>query len=211
MENSQSPAEDSPSTTEQRAADIAEEFEYTQTRAKEALYLSQAHQQRAYNKGRLTAEFEEGDLVVLNPHSLELLRNEKGRGKKLLMKYDGPFEVIRKLSPVTYQIRLPASYGMHPILNIAHLERYLKSPSSLGERPTRNLNRDSFDVHEEWEVECIVNERLRKSGKGRQVREFKTRFKGFGPNYDEWLTKAMLRNAPEVLSSWERGKGVSKH
>ena len=203
VENSQSHLEDSPSTTEQRAADIAEEFEYTRTRAKEALYLSQAHQQRAYNKGRLTTEFEEGDWVVLNPHSLELLRSEKGRGRKLLMKYDGPFEIIRKLSPVTYQIRLPASYGMHPILNIAHLEKYVKSPDALGDRPTHRLGREDFDIHEEWEVECIVNERLRKTGKGRKVREFKTRFKGFGPNYDKWLTKAMLRNAPEVLLQWE--------
>ena len=124
------------------------------------------------------------------------------------MKYDGPFEIIRKLSPVTYQIRLPASHGMHPILNIAHLEKYVKSPDALGDRPMRRLGREDFDIHEEWEVECIVNECLRKTGKGRKVREFKTCFKGFGPNYDEWLTKAMLRNAPEVLLQWERTWGV---
>ncbi|KAJ3780191.1 hypothetical protein GGU10DRAFT_230007, partial [Lentinula aff. detonsa] len=72
--------------------------------AKEAIFLSQIFQQRAYNKGRLVMEFNEGDLVVLNPHSLELLQKEKGQGKKLLMKYDGPFKIIRKLSPVTYQL-----------------------------------------------------------------------------------------------------------
>jgi hypothetical protein len=52
------------------------------------------------------------------------------------MKYDGPFEIIRKLSPVTYQLRLPVSYGIHPILNIAHLETYYKSPPELGDRPS---------------------------------------------------------------------------
>lgn len=79
-------------------------FEGDQTRTKEALLLSQIYQQRAYNKGRLIKEFEEGDLVVLNPHSLDLLKAEKGCGNKLLMRYDGPFEVIRKLSPVTHQL-----------------------------------------------------------------------------------------------------------
>src|SRR5258705_336951 len=51
---------------------------------------------------RFAPEFDEGDLVLLNPHSLSLLRNETGCGKKLLMKYDGPFEVIQKLSAVSY-------------------------------------------------------------------------------------------------------------
>ena len=91
-------------------------------RAQEALILGQHFQKRAYNKGRLALEFSEGDSVLLNPHSLSLLRNEKGRGKKLLMKYDRPFEVIQKLSPVSYRLRMPASYGIHPIINIAHLE-----------------------------------------------------------------------------------------
>jgi len=113
----------------EEAQNMVENFNTNCTCAKESLYLAQEHQRRAYNKGRLMTEFNEGDLVVFNPHSLELLREEKGRGKKLLMKYDGPFEIIRKLSPVTYQLRLPASYGMHPILNIAHLEPYDKSPA----------------------------------------------------------------------------------
>jgi hypothetical protein len=116
-------------------------FEAERTRAKEALLLAQIHQEKAYNNGRLLREFEVGDLVVLNPHSLELLRKEKGRGKKLLIKYDGPFEVNRKLSPVTYQLRMPASYGIHPVLNIAHLEAYSQSPKEFGERPTKGLMR----------------------------------------------------------------------
>ncbi|KAI5885659.1 uncharacterized protein SCHCODRAFT_02446274, partial [Schizophyllum commune H4-8] len=97
---------------------MIEHFEADRSRAKEALLLAQIAQRKDYNRGRRVEEFEEGELVVLNPHSLQLLRNEKGRGKKLLMKYDGPFEIIRKISPVTYQLRLPESYGMHPILNI---------------------------------------------------------------------------------------------
>lgn len=88
----------------QKAIKMWENFECNHTRAKEVLLLSQVHQQRAYNKGRLLKEFNEGDLVVLNPHSLDLLKMEKGRGNKLLMRYDGPFEIIWKLSLVTYQL-----------------------------------------------------------------------------------------------------------
>ena len=94
------------------------------TGAQEALMLGQHFQRHSYNKGRLSSEFQEGDLVLLNLHSLSLLRNETGRGRKLLMKYDGPFEIIQKLSAVSYRLRMPQSYRIHPVLNIAHLERY---------------------------------------------------------------------------------------
>ena len=73
-------------------------------------------------------EFEEGEKVLLDPHLLSLLRTEKGKGRKLLVKYDGPFEIIKKISPISYQLKMAASYGIHPVLNIAHLEKYQTSP-----------------------------------------------------------------------------------
>ena len=74
-------------------------------------------------------------MVLINPHSLSLLKSEKGQGKKLLMKYDGPFEVMKKLSPVSYRLRMAASYGIHSVLNIAHLEKYQASPPEFGVWP----------------------------------------------------------------------------
>lgn len=189
------------------AQEMTDHFEAVRTRAKESLLLAQIFQKRAYNNGQLIEEFEEGDLVVLNPHSLNLLREEKGRGRKFLMKYDGPFEIIRKLSPVTYQLRLPASYGMHPILNIAHLERYSKSPEEFGERPFKALNRADFEDMKEDEIEHIVAKRLRKSG-NRHIKEYKVRWLGFGPEWDEWKTRHGLRNAPKVLEQWESSRGA---
>ena len=141
---------------------------------------------------------------MLNPPSLELLRNEKGRGKKLLMKYDRPFEILRKLSPVTYHLWLPTLYGIHLIINIAHLEKYMPSDPKWGIQPKQSLNWHDFEVLEEVEVECIVNERMRKTKKGRKIQEFKVRFVGFGPEDDKWLTKTKLRNAPDILKDWDR-------
>jgi len=85
-------------------------------------------------------------MVLINPHSLSLLKSEKGRGKKLLMKYDGPFEIMKKLSPVSYRLRMPASYGIHPVLNIAHLEKYQASPTEFGVQHQKSLNHEDFDV-----------------------------------------------------------------
>ena len=114
------------------ALEMSEAFHTARHQAQKALMLGQHFQRRSYNKGQLSSKFQEGDLVLLNPHSLSLLRNKTGCGRKLLMKYDGPFEIIQKLSAVSYRLRMPQSYGIHPILNIAHLERYQPSPAEFG-------------------------------------------------------------------------------
>jgi len=116
-----------------------------------------------YNKGRLSIEYEVGGLVLINPHSLDLLISEKRLCRKLQMKYDGPFEVIQKLGATTYQLCMPVSYGIHPVLNTAHLELYWSSDPDLGERPVKNLNRADFTEIPENEVEKILKDMWRKA------------------------------------------------
>lgn len=87
----------------------------------------------------------------------------------MLLKYDGPFEIIKKISPVTYQLKLPISCGIHPIINIAHLVRYMSSPTEFGEQLTKDMLRKSFKDLPEVEIEKIVDERLHSAqGKGRK-------------------------------------------
>ncbi|QRW06065.1 Retrovirus-related Pol polyprotein from transposon [Ceratobasidium sp. AG-Ba] len=45
-----------------------------------------------------------------------------------------------------------------------------------------------------------VNTRLSSWG----LKKFKTRYTGYGPEEDKWLTRQELRNAPEVLMEWEK-------
>jgi hypothetical protein len=182
------------------ANDVHEQFQALRTIAKDALVFAQARQQRQYNAGRLSYEFEPGDLVLLNPHSLRLLENERGLGKKLLKRYDGPFEVLEKLSPITYRLKLPSSYRIHPVINIAHLEPYHQSPKRLGPRTSLPLAR-ADSAAQEWEVERIVAEKSRKRGLKR-VPYYRVRYAGFGPQDDCWIPKSFLRNAPEILRDW---------
>ena len=74
-----------------KALNLVEGFIMERTRARDALLLGQIYQKKAYDKGRLNQEFEEGDKVVINRRNLGLFRDEKGRGDKLLARYEGPF------------------------------------------------------------------------------------------------------------------------
>lgn len=171
--------------------------------AQTALHIAQTHQRTAYNRGRLNEEFDEGDLVMINPHSMELAKDLAGKGKKLLARYDGPFEILTKISPVTYRLRLPSSYGIHPVISIAHLERYHASPEEFGERETKKMNRADFVELPEVEVQEILAEREKTIGRNR-IKEYLVRFEGFDASHDEWLTERRLVNAPEAIREWER-------
>lgn len=85
------------------------ELEVHRTRARDALAKGQAAQARAYNKGRRNEEFEEGDEVLMNPHSLELVE-VAGTGWKLVQRMIGPFQVTEKLSPTVYRVNIPPEY-----------------------------------------------------------------------------------------------------
>ena len=120
------------------------------------------------------------------------------------MKYDGPFEIIQKLSTVSYQLQIPESYRIHPVLNIAHLEKHQPSPAEFSNQPAKSLNHADFDKLLEYEVEMIIADRKKKSRKGRYVVEYLTRFKGYNADSDKWLKSRQLRNAPEILKVWHK-------
>jgi hypothetical protein len=178
-----------------KAEQFAEEMSDIRTIAKDSLKLAQLRYQESYNKGHLPVTFEPGDFVLVNIHSLELPES-KGLGRKLAIRYDGPFEVLSKVSPVAYHIRLPHSYKIHPVLSIAHLKPYQSD-----EDPRRsNMKRMREDV-EEFEVEEIVAEKREKHRNGYRLL-YQCKWKNYGIT-DEWVTARDLRNAPEVLTVWK--------
>ena len=134
------------------------EFNNNRRVAKDFLILANRRQERGYNKGKRDIEFEVGDLVLIDPHALHLLRSVPGLGRKLQMKFDGPFKIQEKYGKNTYRLKLPSSYGIHPVLNSQHLEPYVKDETGL-ERPKKQLHCGDFDKHPEYEVEAIFNEK----------------------------------------------------
>lgn len=196
--------------SDDEALRIAEEFRAEWRAAQESLTLAQIRQEKGYNRGRKDVEFEEGDFVLLNRETLGLNRNVTGTGKKLIPKFEGPFEVQEKISRLTYRIRLPASYAIHPVININHLERYNESPDEFGERMIIPKQRPDFDKMAEYEVDRIIGERWRKTRHGKRQRQYQIRWKGYGPEDDTWELRNNLRNAPEIIRTWEKERAGTR-
>lgn len=164
--------------------------------ARNALVLAQEKQAKAYNKGQRPIErIEPGDLVLINPHTLKLVDAE-GTGRKLIQRVIGPFEVLEKISPMVYRLRLPDTYPMHPVFNLEHLKKYHPSPPEFGPRNSLPSTRE-FLASPEYEVEAILGHRL--TGKKTGNRHmYLVRWAGYGPQDDSWLSEYDLRNAPEL-------------
>ena len=177
------------------------EFDRMRIAAKDALRRAQAIFENNYNKSHYPISFEIRDQVMINIHSLKLPDVTQGKGIKLTRRFEGPFEIIDKLSDITYQLRIPHEYDIHPVLSIAHLEKYTESPEEFGIREKLKPLRDMQKVTEEFEILEIVAERKKKKGK-HYLMEYQCNWKNYGVT-DKWIPEKNLRNAQDLLQEWK--------
>ena len=185
------------------SSEMVNNFISARSIAMDALLMSQVRQAKHYNQSRRHIQFSEGDQVLINPHSLRLLRDVQGLGRKLLLKYEGPFTINKVLGPNTYRLAMPASYGIHPVINATHLEPYITNSTPVKDRPTKGLCRSDFKDLIEYEVERIEAERIRKKGKY-HVSEYLIKWKGYDAIYNTWEPVKHLKNAPDIIEKWKR-------
>ena len=83
------------------AQQFTKEISAVRLAAKDSLQLAQLRFENSYNKNHIYTPYEPGDKVLVNIHSLQLPES-KGPGAKFAQRYDGPFEVTERVSPVAY-------------------------------------------------------------------------------------------------------------
>ncbi|CAI7798028.1 unnamed protein product [Closterium sp. NIES-53] len=115
---------------------------------------------------------------------------------KLRPRFCGPFLVEEQVTPVTFRLRLPASWKIHNAFHVQLLKPY-QDPSKLytGRQPPPPppvLVNDEL----EYEVESVLAHRRRRHG----ALEFLVRWKGYDPSEDSW---------PERRGDNEPGPGLS--
>uniref|UniRef100_A0A0W0FAH4 Chromo domain-containing protein n=1 Tax=Moniliophthora roreri TaxID=221103 RepID=A0A0W0FAH4_MONRR len=137
------------------------------------------------NKG--TDKFTEGQKVWLEGKNLDF----GYPSKKLSPKREGPFVIDKVMGPVTYRLKLPPQWKIHPVFHASLLRPYKET-----EAHGKNFLEPPPDIvegHEEFEIEAIIGHKpLQKP------RRYLVSWKGFDSSHNEWKTKEELEHAMDL-------------
>jgi len=127
------PSSDRPSRAEQRVIDMNENFELLKENLEKA---KETYKKYADLRRMNPPEFEIGKKVWL-------LKDSTGNNikKKLAPQMLGPFEIIEKISPLAFKLKLPKKMRCHPVFHVSLLEPYYENEfKDRSERRKRNIH-----------------------------------------------------------------------
>ncbi|ESK81447.1 retrotransposon nucleocapsid protein [Moniliophthora roreri MCA 2997] len=134
-----------------------------------------------------TDKFMEGQKVWLEGKNLDF----GYPSKKLSPKREGPFLIEKVMGPVTYKLKLPHQWKIHPVFHAGLLRLYKET-----EAHGRNFLEPPLDIiegHEEFEIEAIIGHKPL-----RRPRWFLVSWKGFDSSHNEWKTKNELEHTMDL-------------
>ena len=135
--------------------------------------------------------FKKGDKVWLDSRNLKTIYHKKMKPKR-----EGPFSITDVLGPVTYRLKLPASWRIHDVFH-AGLLRLYKENEVYGKNftePPPNL----AEGEEVYEVETILNHRKR--GRGYQ---YFVKWRRYPISDASWESEHSFSNDGDTLTQYK--------
>ena len=137
-------------------------------------------------------ELKEGQKVWLSGKNITTTHPKD----KLAPKLHGLFEIEKNIGPVTFKLKLPPMWKIHPVFHASLITPY-KETIAHGpnyEQPPPDL----IEGKEEYEVEEILDKR--KQGHGFQ---YLVKWKGYPNSSNKWITRTNLGNAKELVEVYD--------
>ncbi|MCO5601661.1 hypothetical protein L7F22_055784 [Adiantum nelumboides] len=135
--------------TDEYSRDLKESFQ----KIKEAISIAQQKQKAAANKHRRALAFKENDWVLLKFPKARLRhttgKTPTGHQKyyaKLAKRYYGPFQILKPINEMAYQLKLPKHWLIHNAFHVSLLKPYK------GEPPKEAIMKDPPEVEGQEEV-----------------------------------------------------------
>ncbi|XP_052723719.1 uncharacterized protein LOC108344536 [Vigna angularis] len=108
----------------------------------ERLKTSRSRQKSYADKRRRPLEFKAGDHVFLRMNPTTGVGRAL-RSKKLSPKFVGPYQILRRIGPVAYELALPPQLSnLHPVFHVSQLRKYVSDPSHILELEDVRLRQD---------------------------------------------------------------------
>jgi hypothetical protein len=176
------------------AKDMNDALRSLHQQLKHALADAAVTQARFYDRRIKEApRFQIGDQVWLSRRNIATIRPSD----KLDYKRLGPFRVMEKVGKTAYRLQLPDSMRIHPVFHVNLLEPFRANdiPGRVQDPPPPIV----VDGHEEFEVEKVLDSRVR-----RNRLEYLVHWKDWPVSSRTWEPAANLANAPDPVASFHR-------
>jgi hypothetical protein len=177
---------------------FAERVHAAVNRGEQMLQNAQQKQADQANKHRRDLEFEVGDKVLLSTANIVI----KTPGKqKLLPRFIGPFEILKKVSRVAYKLKLPQEMSrVHPVFHVSLLKQYHSEGVGVVEPAAPLYYDDGVPI---YEVEELLAHRDRRLKGGKVKRSYLVKWKGYGPESNTWQPETDINDAA-LQEYWEK-------
>ena len=156
---------------------------------------AQSRQKSYHDKRRKDLEFAVGDHVFLRVTPRTGVARAL-KSKKLTPRFIGPFEILKQVGPVAYQVALPPSLSnLHSVFHVSQLRKYVYDPSHV-------IALDDVQVRENLTYETVpvrINDSRVKQLRGKEIPLVKVIWRGVSGEDATWELEDQMREAYPAL------------
>lgn len=131
-----------------------------------------------------------GDLVWLSTRDMPCCSGTR----KLLLRYMGPYKIIKQVNEVTYRLLLPPSLRIAPTFHTSLLKKYQPGPLDTSTASTTH----PLSTSDIYTVSALLDSR-RRAGR----LQYLVDWEGFGPEEHSWVPASSILD-PELIVSFHR-------
>ncbi|KAK6120947.1 hypothetical protein DH2020_045316 [Rehmannia glutinosa] len=159
--------------------------------------MAQDRQKSYADRRRKDLQFEVGDNVFLKVAPVRGVIRFGDKGK-LKPRYIGPFEILKRVGDLAYQLALPPRLsGVHDVFHISMLRKYVHDPSHIVNYEDMQIN---DDLSYEEAPEAILERKVHKL-RNKDISLIKVQWKRHGRNEATWEREEEIRTKyPDFLN-----------
>jgi hypothetical protein len=141
-------------------------------------------------------EFEVGQHVWLNIQDFKM---PVGLTPRFITKYIGPYEILHKLHPDVYTLKVLVNFVAHPTFHVSKFKLILCDDQKLNHKQKVQLEVDAIEHRLATKIEGILCARQTHL----QSKEYLVKYKCFHHKEVMWMKLAHLDHLPKMVNKFE--------